>query len=87
MKSKQLTTASDALSGGRLLKVEELATVLGFHPESVRRAIRQRRIQAIRLGRFWRVPPGEVAYLMTNGLHDGHMPNNDPDGGQEDCEQ
>lgn len=62
-------TVSDALANaGRLLEVGEFAGLISFHPESVRRAIRQRRIHAIRFGNTWRVPPAEVVRILANGL-------------------
>jgi excisionase family DNA binding protein len=62
-------TVSDALaSTGRLLEVGEFAGLISYHPESVRRLIRQRRIHAIRFGHTWRVPPAEVAWILANGL-------------------
>lgn len=34
----------------KLLTVDEVATVLGYHPESIRRLIRQGRMPFVRLG-------------------------------------
>ncbi len=62
-------TVSEALfNAGRLLDVGEFAGLISFHPESVRRAIRQGRIEARRFGSKWRIPPAEVARIMANGL-------------------
>lgn len=60
---------TDALkAAGRLLEPGELAGLVSFHPESVRRAIRQGRIRALKFGNSWRIPSSEVARLMTQGL-------------------
>jgi excisionase family DNA binding protein len=50
------------------LTVEELAAQIKYHPESVRRAIRQGRINALRFGAGWRIPAPEVARILTTGL-------------------
>ena len=48
--------------------VDQLAAAIGYHPESVRRAIRQGRIRALPFGRTWRIPPDESARIFANGL-------------------
>jgi excisionase family DNA binding protein len=48
--------------------VEGLAEVIKYHPESVRRAIRQERIQAKRFGSSWRIPAAEVRRILAEGL-------------------
>jgi excisionase family DNA binding protein len=50
------------------LTVEELAARIKYHPESVRRAIRQGRINALQFGTGWRIPAPEVQRILTNGL-------------------
>jgi excisionase family DNA binding protein len=50
------------------LTVEELAARIKYHPESVRRAIRQGRIHALPFGQSYRIPPAEVASIMATGL-------------------
>ncbi|HZL13173.1 MAG TPA: helix-turn-helix domain-containing protein [Verrucomicrobiae bacterium] len=50
------------------LTVEELAAQIKYHPESVRRAIRQGRINALRFGAGWRIPAREAARILTTGL-------------------
>ena len=50
------------------LTVEELAARIKYHPESVRRAIRQGRIHALPFGAGWRIPAQEVARILTTGL-------------------
>jgi len=54
------------LSAG--ITTEKLAVAIGFHEESVRRAIRQNRIRAIRFGRTWRIPGDEVTRILSQGL-------------------
>jgi excisionase family DNA binding protein len=48
--------------------VEALAALITYHPESVRRAIRQGRIKALRFGKSWRIPAPEVRRILTVGL-------------------
>lgn len=50
------------------LTVEELAAAIKYHPESVRRAIRQNRIRALPFGAGYRIPPDEVARILSQGL-------------------
>ena len=52
----------------RPLTVFELADLLQYHPESLRRAIRQGRIRTILVGRQHRVPPEVVQQILTEGL-------------------
>lgn len=47
---------------------EEFASQISWHPESVRRAIRDGRIKAKQFGRTWRIMPDEVARIMAEGL-------------------
>ena len=56
------------VSNKRLLRSEEFATLIGFHPETVRRLIREQRIRAIKFGDEWRIKPEEVDRIMQNGL-------------------
>lgn len=46
----------------------EVADALRYHIESVRRAIRQGRIKAIKTGRQWRVARAELDRLLREGL-------------------
>lgn len=48
--------------------VESFAATIQYHPESVRRAIRQGRIRALRFGQGWRIPQAEVNRILTQGL-------------------
>lgn len=50
------------------LTVEATAGKIAYHPESVRRAIRQGRIHALRFGKGWRIPANEVRRILTEGL-------------------
>jgi excisionase family DNA binding protein len=47
---------------------EELAALISWHPESVRRAIRDGRIEAKQFGRTWRILPVEVTRILSEGL-------------------
>lgn len=58
----------EALENEAALTVEELAARIKYHPESVRRAIRQGRIHALPFGAGWRIPPDEAKRILTNGL-------------------
>ena len=50
------------------LTTEAFAEKIHYHPESVRRAIRQGRIHALPFGTSWRIPAGEVRRIMSTGL-------------------
>lgn len=52
----------------QLLRTEHVAAVLQWHPASVRRAIRQGRIRAVRIGQQWRVSAEELARMQNEGL-------------------
>jgi excisionase family DNA binding protein len=58
----------NAIQTAAALTVEELAARIHYHPESVRRAIRQGRIHALPFGAGWRIPAQEVARILTTGL-------------------
>jgi hypothetical protein len=49
-------------------KTEDLAKAIGYHTESVRRAIRQNRIATVRFGRFHRIPAEEAQRILREGL-------------------
>ena len=59
---------ADTSPNDAALTVEELAARIKYHPESVRRAIRQGRIHALPFGAGWRIPAQEVARILTAGL-------------------
>ena len=46
----------------------ELANDLRWHEESIRRAIRDGRIAAVKIGRGWRIPVSELTRIAANGL-------------------
>ena len=52
----------------RPLTVAEFAEIFRYHPESVRRAIRQGRIKTIHVGRQHRIPAKEVERILSEGL-------------------
>ena len=58
----------EALPIEAALTVESAAEKFHYHPESVRRAIRQGRIHALRFGQGWRIPAAEVRRILTTGL-------------------
>ena len=58
----------DESSNEAALTVDELAARIKYHPESVRRAIRQGRIHALPFGTGWRIPAQEAARILATGL-------------------
>jgi len=46
----------------------EMARLVRYHPESIRRAIREGRIHALPFGRSYRIPAEEVARILREGL-------------------
>lgn len=52
----------------RTYTIREVATLINFHTESVRRAIRQGRIKALPFGRCLRIPGEEVERILSEGL-------------------
>jgi excisionase family DNA binding protein len=54
-----------SLSG--LLLSGELAEHFRAHPETIRRKLRERRIQGIKVGRCWRVPLSEIERIEKEG--------------------
>lgn len=55
-------------SARTLLTVEQVAQCIDWHPESVRRAIRQGRLHAIKLGREWRISPETMENIRLQGI-------------------
>lgn len=47
---------------------EEVGEAIGWHPESVRLAIRQGRIPAKRFGRTWRITHADLLAIMDKGI-------------------
>jgi excisionase family DNA binding protein len=60
--------SEQALQIESALTAEEFAEKIHYHPESVRRAIRQHRIHALRFGQGWRIPAAEVRRILETGL-------------------
>ena len=52
----------------QLLPLDVFAARVGWHVESVRRACRQGRLAAVKLGRGWRLPSHVVEQVMQNGI-------------------
>jgi hypothetical protein len=52
----------------QLWTTEGLALAVGYHVESIRRAIRQGRIRTVRFGRFHRIPAAEAQRILSEGL-------------------
>lgn len=52
----------------RLHTVEQVAERIAFHPESVRRCIRQQRIRALKFGDEWRITDQELDRLFKEGV-------------------
>ncbi len=69
-KSKQpsVSPASVVPRAGELITTHALGRMIQWHPESVRRACRQGRVRAVKLGRRWRVPPELVAEILQHGI-------------------
>ena len=52
----------------KLYTVIEFAVIVSWHKESVRRAIRQGRLVAVKLGRNWRISSQTVADVLAHGI-------------------
>jgi excisionase family DNA binding protein len=55
-------------SARSLLTVEQVAQCIDWHPESVRRAIRQGRLHAVKLGRGWRISEETMENVRLHGI-------------------
>jgi hypothetical protein len=51
-----------------LIPVEVFAPKIGWHQESLRRACRQGRVKAVKLGRAWRIPRAEAEHIAQHGI-------------------
>ena len=64
--------ARDTLKGEfrelQMFTTEEVAKRLRYHHESIRRAVRQGRIHAVKTGALWRVPAAELERIVREGL-------------------
>lgn len=47
---------------------QELATALGLRPQTVMKFCREGRIQSIKVGRLYRIPAGEFARVLREGV-------------------
>lgn len=60
---------ADICKASDLMTPEELGAIIGWHPESVRRALRQRRLRAgVKVGRRWYVK--RVEFFESYGRED-----------------
>ena len=57
----------NALSVTELLLTTEVAEILIIHPETIRRALRDRRLEGIKVGRGWRIDRSEVTRVRGQG--------------------
>jgi hypothetical protein len=62
------SATTDATSRPALWTTSGLATAVGYHPESIRRAIRQGRIRTVRFGRGHRISDAEAQRILKEGL-------------------
>lgn len=53
---------------GKLFSQEEVAVTLGVHLKTVQHWCRAGRIRAVRVGKWWRVPEGEVERITREGV-------------------
>lgn len=65
MKNKKV---SEALPLKPLLSPAQFAALVRIHPESVRRAIRQHRIHAVKFGPSWRISQDVAERVMAEGM-------------------
>lgn len=58
----------------RFLTVEDVAKEVGVHPQTVRRWLREGRIEGTLITRAagYRIPAKEVERVLTEGLREGH---------------
>jgi excisionase family DNA binding protein len=50
------------------LRTRHIADLYGAHPETIRRALRTKRIKGIKMGRNWLVPNEELARIGKEGI-------------------
>ena len=66
---KRKSTNTTEITGNKPIPtVNQVAAILQFHPESVRRAIRAGRIKAIKVGQEWRIPHEVAESILREGL-------------------
>ena len=52
-----------------VLTVEELCELLKIGKNTAYRLLQEGQIQAIRIGRIWKIPKAEVARYLSDGTH------------------
>ncbi len=60
------TNETEELTGARLLRVREIAEVLGIHPQSVRRMVWRGILPSVRVGHSVRVRAGDVQNFLDD---------------------
>ena len=60
--------ASPAIQNLDLIPVDIYAPQIQWHPESLRRACRQGRVNAVKIGREWRIPQAEAERIRQFGI-------------------
>lgn len=56
---------------GETLTPEQAADVLQLNPETIRRMIRRGELQAVQIGRRWRIPRAAIDRLLQGGRQEG----------------
>ena len=57
-----------AVASDELVALSTVVQRIGVHPETVRRAIRDGRLKAVKAGKGWRIPRAELARVAREGL-------------------
>ncbi|HWQ50862.1 MAG TPA: helix-turn-helix domain-containing protein, partial [Terriglobales bacterium] len=58
--------------------VEQISTLLGIHPKTVQRYIREGKLHATKLGKGWRVGGHDLSVFMESAGGEGHGPRTEP---------
>jgi excisionase family DNA binding protein len=56
----------DSLRSGRIVTIEELATILKVHPITVYRMVKRGELPAFRIGRVWRLDSEQIDHWLRN---------------------